>query len=159
MSKTNSKTNMENQLRKPTTGAEAAKATAVPTKSPRPAGPCCARMVAAPVYLTHFTVSFEKLRHLNCCCYSIVGINNEWNRKLVARAATGSATGSTGNWRPAKESYISIELKKLHCLSYLREELTIQSDIRTWNECTLENNRCLCWDKADTFLQICSGGN
>lgn len=93
MSKTNSKTNMENQLRKPTTGAEAAKATAVPTKSPRPAGPCCARMVAAPVYLTHFTVSFEKLRHLNCCCYSIVGINNEWNRKLVARAATGSATG------------------------------------------------------------------
>lgn len=83
----------ENQLRKPTTEA----ATVVPSTSPRPAGPCCAWMVAAPVYLTHFTVSFEKLRHLNCCCYSIVGINNEWNRKLVACAATGSATGSTGN--------------------------------------------------------------
>lgn len=89
MSKTNSKTNMKNQLRKPTTEAVAA---AVPTKSPRPAGPCCAWMVvAAPVYLTHFTVSFEKLRHLNCCCYSIVGINNAWNRKLVARAASGRA--------------------------------------------------------------------
>lgn len=44
-----------------------------------------ARTRATPVYFTHFTVSFEELRHLNSCCYSIVGINNEWNRKLVAR--------------------------------------------------------------------------
>lgn len=137
MSKTNSKTNMVSPR-----GATRSRSPGI--QGTEPADPCCACLFYSLYSVIWEVAPLEPLLLFHCR-------DKQWVEQETSCSSchwqAGRQVGGTG-WHRSYIPYISIELKKLHCLSCWQYKATFP----TRNKCTLANNRCLCRDKADTIL-------